>query len=124
MDMSRIDEVVPAGATEVWAVDNIVFSHNFHIHDAAFTILDINGKPPPANMAGWKDTVFLGNHAKVTLAVKFGTSADPLVPYVYHCHLLRHEDRGMMGQFTVVMPGTENSAPRQIPTEHSSHQPG
>ena len=30
---------------------------------------------------------------------------DPDMPYMYHCHLLRHEDQGMMGQFTVVEPG-------------------
>ncbi|MEV6399175.1 multicopper oxidase domain-containing protein [Streptomyces sp. NPDC051907] len=33
---------------------------------------------------------------------------------MYHCHRLRHEDRGMTGQFTVVETGTEDSAPKKI----------
>jgi suppressor of ftsI len=39
MDMSRIDEVVPAGAREIWEVENTVYSHNFHIHGCEFTVL-------------------------------------------------------------------------------------
>jgi hypothetical protein len=33
---------------------------------------------------------------------------------MYHCHILRHEDKGMMGQFVVVPPGTENLVPRTL----------
>ena len=42
MDMSRIDEVIAAGSREIWEITNIGWAHNFHIHDAAFRILDIN----------------------------------------------------------------------------------
>ncbi len=123
MDMSRIDEVVPAGATEIWTIDNLVFPHNFHIHGAAFTIVDIDGQPPPAHMSGPKDTVFIGNHQTVNVAVEFANHTNLVVPYMYHCHILQHEDKGMMGQFTVVAPGTEDTAPRQIDADHSGHHP-
>ncbi|GAA0421667.1 multicopper oxidase [Actinoplanes capillaceus] len=121
MDMNRIDEVIPAGAVEIWEIDNTTYAHNFHIHEVAFTILDINGEPPPAYLAGPKDTVFLKKHADVRLAVRFGRHTDPVTPYMYHCHLLRHEDKGMMGQFVIVDPGTEHLVPRFIPTGHHHH---
>jgi suppressor of ftsI len=106
MDMSRIDEVVEAGAHEIWEIDNTTFAHNFHIHEVAFRILDVGGEPPPAYQAGPKDTVFIPKKAKVRLAVAFGRHTDPQWPYMYHCHILRHEDKGMMGQFVIVEPGT------------------
>ena len=39
--------------------------------------------------------------------MRFSDYADPDTPYMYHCHLLHHEDSGMMGQFVVVPPGEE-----------------
>ncbi|GAA4946997.1 multicopper oxidase family protein [Actinoplanes utahensis] len=118
MDMSRIDEVVPAGAVEIWEIDNTTYAHNFHIHEVSFRILDIDGSPPPPYQAGPKDTVFLPKNANARLLVHFGPHTDPLTPYMYHCHLLRHEDKGMMGQFVVVGPGTEHLVPRNLPTGH------
>ncbi|MGK5674486.1 multicopper oxidase family protein [Micromonospora sp. URMC 106] len=118
MDMSRIDEVVPAGATEIWHVQNTVYAHNFHIHEVAFRILDIDGRQPPAYLQGPKDTVFVPEKSTVRLAVRFGHHTDPTTPYMYHCHILRHEDKGMMGQFVIVEPGTEASVPRTLSNHH------
>lgn len=42
-------------------------------------------------------------------------------PYMYHCHILRHEDAGMMGQFIVVTPGTEASVPRTLDPADQPH---
>ena len=39
--------------------------------------------------------------------MRFEDYADPTTPYMYHCHLLWHEDQGMMGQFLVVEPGQQ-----------------
>jgi FtsP/CotA-like multicopper oxidase with cupredoxin domain len=39
--------------------------------------------------------------------MRFSDHADPDTPYMYHCHLLAHEDSGMMGQFAVVRPGEQ-----------------
>ena len=107
MDLTRIDEVVPANAVEIWEVENNVYSHNFHIHGVSFTILDRDGAPPHAWETGRKDTVHVPEKSTVRLAVQFSRFVDPALPYMYHCHILRHEDEGMMGQFLVVEPGTE-----------------
>lgn len=114
MDMGRIDEVVPAGATEIWDIENRGWDHNFHIHDAIFTVLDKNGEPPPIYERGRKDTVYIPSGTTVRLAVAFGSHPDPDTPYMYHCHLLYHEDSGMMGQFVIVEPGTESDTPRRL----------
>ncbi|RSM48067.1 copper oxidase [Actinoplanes sp. ATCC 53533] len=118
MEMTRIDEVVPAGANEIWEIDNTTYAHNFHIHEVSFRILDINGAAPPAYQQGPKDTVFIPKKAKARLSVRFGTYTDPVTPYMYHCHILRHEDKGMMGQFVVVKPGTEHQVPRTLAHRH------
>lgn len=67
-----------------------------------FLILDIDGAAPPANLRGWKDTVLVPNNQTVRVITQFTDYANPLVPYMYHCHIMEHEDNGMMGQFVVV----------------------
>ncbi|MEK5641556.1 copper oxidase [Paenibacillus rhizosphaerae] len=114
MDMNRIDEVIPAGAREIWEITNKGWDHNFHIHDAAFTVMDKNGELPPLYERGRKDTVFIPNGTTVRLAVDFGSYPDPDTPYMYHCHLLYHEDSGMMGQFVIVEPGTESQVSKEL----------
>ncbi|RJL23050.1 multicopper oxidase family protein [Bailinhaonella thermotolerans] len=120
MDMTRIDEVVPAGAVEIWEIENTVYSHNFHIHEVAFQVLDVDGSAPPVYSRGHKDTVYVPAKSVVRLAVQFGHFTDPTSPYMYHCHLLRHEDSGMMGQFVLVKPGTESQVNRTLPG-HGAH---
>jgi suppressor of ftsI len=114
MDMNRVDEVVPAGAHEIWEITNTTYAHNFHIHEVAFRILDVDGRPPAPYQAGPKDTVFIPKKATVRLSVQFGHYTDATSPYMYHCHILRHEDKGMMGQFVVVRPGTEGQTPTTL----------
>ncbi|WP_248783808.1 multicopper oxidase family protein [Actinoalloteichus caeruleus] len=121
MDMGRVDEVVPAGATEIWEVRGSGSPHNFHIHDVSFRILDVDGAPPPAWLAGPKDTVYLPPGALVRLAVDFGTEVDEEVPYMYHCHLLAHEDAGMMGQFLVVPPERVDTVDRTLNHPSGGH---
>lgn len=79
--------------------------HNFHVHDVQFQVLDIDGSPPPAHLTGWKDTVYAPPGRRIRLALRFTEYTDPAVPYMFHCHLLLHEDQGMMGQFLVLEPG-------------------
>ncbi len=111
MDMSRIDLTVAPGATEVWRVRNDDGKpHNLHIHGVSFQILSVNGEPPPVP-AAWKDTVFVPMNRELELAVRFPRYADPATPYMYHCHVLYHEDQGMMAQFVVVEPGQRTPAP-------------
>ncbi len=103
MDLNRIDETITLGATEVWQVtNNHAMPHPFHIHDELFQILTRNGVAPPANERGWKDTVLLKPREVVRFIVQFKDYADATHPFMYHCHILEHEDNAMMGQFVVV----------------------
>jgi FtsP/CotA-like multicopper oxidase with cupredoxin domain len=106
MNMARIDEVVTVGSTEVWEVTNGVGTpHNFHVHDVQFQVLDVDGRAPEPVAGGWKDTVYVAPGSAVRLLMRFADHIDPDSPYMFHCHVLRHEDAGMMGQFVVVEPG-------------------
>jgi len=79
--------------------------HNFHVHDAQFQVLTIGGAPPPESLRGWKDTVHTPPNTPVRLALRFHDHTDWRTPYMYHCHLLQHEDQGLMGQFVILEPG-------------------
>ncbi len=105
MDLGRIDAAVTRGTTEIWEVRNADGGpHNFHVHGVQFAVLD-------APVPGRKDTVFTPPGRTVRLAVRFAGPADPNIPYMFHCHLLRHEDNGMMGQFVVLEPGQQPGTP-------------
>jgi blue copper oxidase len=56
---------------------------------------------PPEHERGWKDVVFVRRNETVRLAARFDQPAGRAHPFMYHCHILEHEDNGMMGQFTV-----------------------
>jgi len=118
MDMSRIDTVVAVDTTEIWEVTNRSGNpHNFHIHDVQFRILNLDGNTPPPHLEGPKDTVFIPPRSTGRVAVRFADYTNPDVPYMYHCHILIHEDAGMMGQFTVVEPDEIDQESRQTPTD-------
>jgi FtsP/CotA-like multicopper oxidase with cupredoxin domain len=103
MSMHRIDERIRLGDTEIWEINNRSGQmHPFHVHLVQFQILDRNGQPPVGPELGWKDTVRVPANESVRFIAKFAKYADPEVPYMFHCHLMEHEDRGMMGQFLVV----------------------
>ncbi len=112
MDMTRIDEVVTLGDVEIWEISNNGAPHPIHIHDIQFLIIDRNGVPPEPYESGWKDTVLVNNNETVRIITKFDTYANQEIPYMFHCHILQHEDGGMMGQFIVVDPeAVENGEP-------------
>ncbi|WP_051570857.1 multicopper oxidase family protein [Cryptosporangium arvum] len=113
LDHGRIDRRVAAGSVERWEIRNPGQNvHNVHVHGASFHLLDRDGAPPPEAERGEKDTVFVPANSAVTLAVRYGTHVDARSPYMYHCHLLAHEDAGMMGQYVVVGPGAVARAHR------------
>jgi FtsP/CotA-like multicopper oxidase with cupredoxin domain len=108
MDMSRADAVIVKDTTEVWNVANGHDTpHSFHIHDVQFQVLSVNGRPPPPELSGWKDTVFLEPGQRYSIIATFADYADPGTAYMFHCHVLKHEDEGMMGQFVVVEAGQQ-----------------
>lgn len=102
MDHQYVNEVVHSGDVEIWEIINLSGTfHPFHIHGVQFQIIDRRGKPPAAYELGWKDTVLVSNAEIVHVIMRFPEFSDPHTPYMYHCHILEHEDMGMMGQFIV-----------------------
>ena len=95
-DMNRIDERVALGDTEIWEVSGEMMSHPFHIHGVQFEVLSRNGNKPTTRDAGARDTVLVQD--PVELIMRF-TQPAVKAPFMYHCHILEHEDNGMMGQF-------------------------
>ncbi|MDP3861174.1 MAG: multicopper oxidase domain-containing protein, partial [Phaeovulum sp.] len=72
--------------------------HPFHVHGAFFRVLSIGGAPPPDHLAAEKDTVLLGQPAE--LLVRFNQPATEAHPFMVLCHILDHEDGGLMGQYS------------------------
>ncbi len=101
--MDSINIITYLNTTEIWSLTNeTMVAHPFHIHDILFFVVDINGNPPPPQYAGLKDVILVQPNDTVRFITKFTTFADDSVPYMYHCHLLHHEDDGMMGTFLVL----------------------
>jgi blue copper oxidase len=104
-DMDSVNIVVPLNSTEIWTLkNNTHIAHPFHIHDIQFNILEKSGAVPPVTEQGWKDVVLVMPHDSAKFITKFTTFSDEMTPYMYHCHLLHHEDDGMMGSFLVIDP--------------------
>jgi blue copper oxidase len=75
--------------------------HPVHIHGCQFRIVTEDGKPPEPERAGWKDTAPISKGGVSEILVRFPYPATQNDPYMAHCHILEHEDSGMMAQFTV-----------------------
>lgn len=97
-DMERIDEEVKLGDVEIWEVSGEMMAHPFHIHGVHFEVLSRNGAAPDPRDQGLRDTVVA--QEPIELLVRFTQPAET-APFMYHCHILEHEDNGMMGQFVV-----------------------
>jgi spore coat protein A len=122
---------IKQGAVEKWVIYNATdHTHPMHLHQVSFQIISqqqfesVNtptggiritrmiGKPeaPPPNEAGWKDTVEVNPGYAVTIEAKFDLPGK----YVWHCHILEHEDNDMMNYFIVV--------PRSAAQNHAAAQ--
>ncbi len=103
MDMNYIEATIIAGTTEIWEIFNETpIIHPFHIHKVHFQILERNGEPALPSERGFKDTVNVPPQGHVKIIAHFKGPGDPLHPYMFHCHILEHEDHGMMGQFILI----------------------
>ena len=107
MNMDRIDQVVHAGTSEIWSVNNLDQRelHNFHVHGVSFRVLSVDGIAPEPHRRWDKDTVLIPPGSTVDLLVEFPEVSSDGWPFMFHCHFLRHEGRGMMGQYLVVENG-------------------
>ncbi|HIF89693.1 MAG TPA: hypothetical protein EYQ52_07805 [Candidatus Thioglobus sp.] len=102
MDIGRIDAFVKKGTVEIWSIVNAsMMAHPFHIHNVQFKIISRNGEVKSHEL-GFKDVVLVQPGETVEVLMKFPEYSDPNTPYMFHCHILEHEDRGMMGQFVVI----------------------
>lgn len=101
-DMTKPMFEAKRGKYEKWTLsgEGDMMLHPFHIHGTQFRILSENGKPPAAHRSGWKDTVRVEGWRSEVL-VRFDHLANSDHAYMAHCHLLEHEDTGMMMGFTV-----------------------
>lgn len=91
----------------IWNItNNSMMAHPFHVHGNHFYITSYNGTTTPLNLRGRKDVVLIGpSGGAATIIMKYEDFSDPMMPYMYHCHILSHEDNGMMGQF-IITPNT------------------
>jgi FtsP/CotA-like multicopper oxidase with cupredoxin domain len=97
MDMTRVDVEAKLGDTEIWQVENLVgMDHPFHLHGFQFQVIDRNGVPEP--FRSWKDVVNVPEHETVRFIVRYD---DYPGKWMFHCHILDHEDHGMMGVLEV-----------------------
>ena len=114
-----VEQTVKLGDLEVWEIVNAInegdtmhptgMAHPFHIHGVQFQVVERQVLPElEAGWQsvcagyvdeGWKDTVLLMPGERVKLLVKF---TDFTGTFMYHCHILEHEDMGMMGDNAVV----------------------
>ncbi len=102
-NMDRIDDNVKQNDIEIWEITTTSRmmmgsqGHPFHIHGTQFQVLSRNGRSPYSNEMGWKDTVFVESGETVRIIVQFKHKG----VFMYHCHILEHEEAGMMGQLEV-----------------------
>ncbi|MGB8167183.1 MAG: multicopper oxidase domain-containing protein [Chthoniobacteraceae bacterium] len=125
---------IPLNAIEKWTFNGgQVFGHSIHIHDIKFKIVGrsvtqsgvntnqifdtvngsatLIGSKACANYeSGWKDTLYVPRGESVSVIAKYDDFASPNNPYMLHCHMLNHEDGGLMGQFVVTSAATETLA--------------
>lgn len=97
-DPDRVEIRPRLNSTEIWEVFADI-PHPFHLHLAHFQVLSCNNQAPAPTDVGWKDTVRVGPREKVKIIARFTPYRGK---YIYHCHMLEHEDLGMMDNFEVI----------------------
>lgn len=140
-DPSRLDRALKLGGVDEWTLYSAAGSHPFHIHVNPFqvvSILDPNGKDVsvwgvpddaggkpdpqyPGLQGAWKDTLWVKGGYKITVRTRYERY---IGAFVIHCHILDHEDKGMMQNVAIVLPDGDISAadagapPLQLQQEH------
>ncbi|PRY06405.1 FtsP/CotA-like multicopper oxidase with cupredoxin domain [Pontibacter ummariensis] len=97
-DHHRTDLSARADTLEVWDIVNPMgMDHPFHLHTFPFQLISLNGEPAP--FRAWKDVVNVPANSTVRIAIPFRKYTGKVM---YHCHILEHEDVGMMGNLEVL----------------------
>jgi len=111
MDIDRIDAVAELGAKEIWEVENLVgMDHSFHLHGFQFQVIERGGEPVAQRR--WEDLVNVPKRSTVRFIVRFDRYPGK---WMFHCHILDHEDAGMMGVLEVQGHPPHDSDGRQHP---------
>ncbi len=111
-DATRTDQTVKVGTWEdLTLVNKDVFQHPFHIHVNPFMVIEQNGVAVADPV--WWDTIRLPSRGSVKVRMYFRPDVTGLT--VYHCHILPHEDNGMMG--TILLSKTGDPAERDNPAD-------
>lgn len=111
-DHHRVDARPKVGSTETWMLVNTSqTSHYVHIHDVAWYVISRNGAAPGPAESGLKDTFRVDPGEVVVIGTKF---TDFVGTFLIHCHMLQHEDHGMMTAYEVVGAG-QGDRQRQTP---------
>jgi FtsP/CotA-like multicopper oxidase with cupredoxin domain len=99
-DHHRIDQRIRLGAVEEWTITNVdEADHPFHVHTNPFLVMRVDGKALAEPV--WRDTVNVPHSGSVTLRSRF---EDFTGRFVLHCHILNHEEIGMMQMIEVYKP--------------------
>jgi FtsP/CotA-like multicopper oxidase with cupredoxin domain len=120
-DPSRVDATVELGSVQRWRLVNAsTITHYIHLHEEAWRTVSRNGQAPPAWEAGYQDVWRLDPGDTVDVVARV---TDYLGSFMIHCHMLDHEDHGMMATFEVVKPGSATTSPLPAvhPALHSAH---
>ena len=139
----RIDRLLPLGGTEEWHLTSTIVGHPFHIHVNPFQVVAVykpladgqrmdltdpqipyetrlkaeNGDPQYLDLKGvWKDTIFTKQDYEVVVRTRYERY---IGEYVLHCHILDHEDQGMMQNVRIVLPDTYGLSGRTAPGPHA-----
>ena len=100
-DMARVDLTSKVGDVELWEIYNgSDMDHPLHLHGTQFQLVEREklGKKTAASFLAWKDTVNITSKETVRIKLRYATPGLRM----YHCHILEHEDNGMMGTLNVV----------------------
>jgi spore coat protein A, manganese oxidase len=107
-DPNRVDARPVLGTTERWILRNAGgWDHTIHIHDVDHQLISRNGQPPTPDELT-KESWYIGGGQEVEVKIRF---TDHVGRYVFHCHVLEHEDDAMMAQFEVVPATAPASTP-------------
>ncbi|MFL6845249.1 MAG: multicopper oxidase family protein [Allosphingosinicella sp.] len=133
---ARVDRVLTLGSVDEWKLTSNAASHPFHIHVNPFQIVSIvnnnnptfdvsapgvvdQGDPQYRDLRGvWKDTLWVKPGYTATVRTRY---ENYIGEFVLHCHILDHEDQGMMQNVAIVLPGGEPASVNATAEEHSNH---
>jgi L-ascorbate oxidase len=117
-ELGRMDQTLILGGAQSWRLSSSALSHPFHIHVNPFEIVSVIDKENKEDktldknseywgMKGlWKDTLFVEGDPKKGVVIEVRTRYERYIgPFVMHCHILPHEDTGMMQNVQIVSRG-------------------